>query len=260
MGNQTKMPTLFIGHGSPMNAIEKNQFTDQLVEIGKGLPKPSAILMVSAHWQTRGSWLTAMDKPRTIHDFFGFPQKLFDQQYPAPGSPHLAQKISNEVDEPEIGMDNQWGLDHGTWAVLKHIFPDADVPVVQLSLDATQPIAYHFELAKKLQFLREQGVLIMGSGNIVHNLQRIQWDEKAPAYDWTLEFDEWVKSKLINRDYQSLIDEPLKSSAGKLSVPTWEHYLPMLYTIGASDSKDELQFDYEGIQNASVSMRSFRLT
>ncbi len=256
-----KMPTLFLGHGSPMNAIEDNDFTQSLQKLGKSLPKPKAILMVSAHWETNGIWVTGMEKPKTIHDFYGFPKELFDVQYPALGAPQIAINVSKTIKEPSIGIENnKWGLDHGTWSVLKHIFPNADVPVFQLSLDRNQPINFHFELGKQLSFLREQGVMIMGSGNIVHNLREITWGEDARPHDWAIEFDEWTKNKLIERDFASLISDPLKSREGKLSIPTLEHYLPLLYVLGTSSEKDTLVFDYEGIQLSSMSMRCLRFT
>lgn len=172
--NQMKMPVLFLGHGSPMNAIEDNDFSQSLREMGKSLPTPNAILVISAHWETRGVMVTGMSEPKTIHDFYGFPKALFEVEYPAPGSPSLAKEISSAVSEPDISVDlNQWGLDHGTWSVLRHIFPKNDIPVVQLSLDMTQPMKFHFEMGKKLRFLRDMGVMIMGSGNIVHNLRQI---------------------------------------------------------------------------------------
>ena len=259
--NINKMPTLFLGHGSPMNAIEDNDFTQSLQKLGKSLPKPKAILMVSAHWETNGTWVTGMEKPKTIHDFYGFPKELFDVQYPALGAPQMALNVSNAIKEPSIGIENnKWGLDHGTWSVLKHIFPNADVPVFQLSLDRNQPISFHFELGKQLSFLREQGVMIMGSGNIVHNLREIAWGEDARPHDWAIEFDEWTKNKLIERDFVSLISDPIKSREGKLSIPTLEHYLPLLYVLGASEKEDRLLFDYEGIQNSSMSMRCLRFT
>ncbi|WP_417335883.1 4,5-DOPA dioxygenase extradiol [Halobacteriovorax marinus] len=258
--NIKKMPTLFIGHGSPMNAIENNDFTQSLQRLGKSLPKPKAILMISAHWETNGSWLTGMEKPKTIHDFHGFPKELFDVQYPALGAPQIALNVAKTVKEPIIGIDNKWGLDHGTWSVLKHIFPNADVPVFQLSLDRNQPMSFHYELGKQLSFLREQGVMIMGSGNIVHNLREVTWGEDARPHDWAIEFDEWSKKRLLERDFISLVKDPLSMRAGQLSIPTLEHYLPLLYVLGTSSVEDTLVFDYEGIQLSSMSMRCLRFT
>lgn len=255
-----KLPVVFLGHGSPMNAIAENNFTRTLNLLGKDLPKPEAILCISAHWMTEGSWLTHMESPKTIHDFYGFPQALFDVQYPAKGNAALAESISKDIVQPKLHLDNEiWGLDHGTWSVLKHMYPDANIPVIQLSLNMVQSPEYHYSLGKELARLRERGVLIVGSGNIVHNLRTIKWDEKAPAYPWAVEFDEWAKSKIEKRDYKALYQDALKSEAGRLSVPTLDHYLPLLYILGASDEKDQLKFEYEEMQNASISMRCLSL-
>lgn len=256
-GNQT-MPVLFLGHGSPMNALAENAFSKTLNGLGKSLPRPKAILMVSAHWMTKGTWVTHMEKPKTIHDFSGFPKELFDVQYPANGSPRLAEEIHQKIKNPKIQLDDKgWGLDHGTWSVLKHLYPKADVPVVQLSLDLNEPPSYHFELGEKLRFLREEDVLIIASGNIVHNLGRLNWNEKAPAHTWAIEFDTWVKEKLEKKDFSALQNDVLKTDAGRLSVPTPEHYYPLLYILGAAKTEDKLKFEFEEMQNASISMRSF---
>lgn len=255
--NQNKMPVLFLGHGSPMNAIENNDFTQTMKKLGEDLPRPQSILMVSAHWMTKGTYVTGMRQPKTIHDFYGFPRALFDVQYPAPGYPELAVAIRHQVDDPVVHIDNQeWGLDHGTWSVLRHLYSEAQIPVVQLSLDMSKPAAYHFALGQKLQKLREQGVMIMGSGNIVHNLQEISWQTDAPAYDWALEFDQIAKNKLIQRDFKYLMNDFHATESGKLSVPTMDHYLPLMYVLGAATEKDEMSFPYEGMQNASISMRA----
>lgn len=254
-----KMPVLFLGHGSPMNAIAKNDFTKALNGLGQSIPQPRAILVISAHWMTQGTWVTHMAKPKTIHDFYGFPKALFDVQYPAPGSPQLADQIRSAVDDPKIGTDDQeWGLDHGTWSVLKHLYPAANVPVVQLSLDMTKPPEFHFDLGRKLAEFRKQGVLIVGSGNIVHNLGRINWQEGAPAFDWAQEFDAWITSHLENREFTPLIKDATKSAAGKLSIPSYDHYFPLLYTLGAAEKQDQLAFDYKGIELGSISMRCLR--
>jgi 4,5-DOPA dioxygenase extradiol len=253
-----RMPTIFIGHGSPMNAIQKNDFTENLMKLGQEIDKPISILCISAHWMTEGTWVTNMKHPKTIHDFYGFPQELFDVQYPALGCPELASQIKNAVTKQKIILDDEmWGLDHGAWSILRHIYPNADVPVVQLSLYLSKPSSDHFNIGTELRKLREQGVLIVGSGNIVHNLQQIQWDTHAKTYDWALEFDLWFKQKLENREFNALIQEFNQTSAGKLSVPTVEHYLPLLYILGASDEKDQLTWIHEEMQNASISMRSF---
>ena len=253
----TRMPVLFIGHGSPMNAIADNDFTRALNALGERLPRPRAILCVSAHWMTEGTWITAMPRPRTIHDFYGFPKPLFEVQYPAPGSPELARHMHETVRAPRIYMDTDtWGLDHGTWSVLKHLFPQADVPVLQLSVYIEQPGPYHLQLGTQLRPLRDHGVLIIGSGNIVHNLHRIIWETHAPPYEWAEEFDAWSKAKLEARDFKALAESYLDTPAGRLSVPTPDHYYPLLPVLGASDSLDEMAFEFEAIHNASISMRA----
>ena len=260
-GKAMKQPVLFLGHGSPMNAIAENNFTKKLNKLAQEIPIPKAILIISAHWETKGSWLTGMEKPKTIHDFYGFPKSLYEVQYPAPGSPELVSKIQREIKTPSIHNDqNQWGLDHGTWSVLRHIYPNANIPIVQLSIDKTKPFEYHYELGQQISFLREQGVLIMGSGNIVHNLKKISWQEDAPIHGWALEFDQWVKKRAQERDFESLVKKAANTKAGQLSIPTPEHYLPLLYVLGAGGKDGDLIFDIEEIQNASIAMRSFRLT
>lgn len=250
------LPVLFLGHGSPMNAIADNDFIRTLNLLGKELPRPEAILCISAHWMTEGSWITHMPTPKTIHDFYGFPQALFDVQYPAPGSPEIAEKIQGLIIDPEIQLDDEmWGLDHGTWSVLKHMYPKADIPVLQLSLYMEQPVEYHMKLGKELTKLRKEGVMIVGSGNIVHNLRQINWDENATPYPWAAEFDEWIKEKVVKRDFKAILNDALKTQAGKLSVPTLEHYLPFIYTLGATLPDDQIRFEYEEIQNGSISMR-----
>lgn len=252
-----RMPVLFLGHGSPMNAIETNEFTRSLNALGKKLPRPRAILCVSAHWMTEGTWVTSMRNPRTIHDFHGFPKSLFDVQYPAPGSPEVAGLIRSTVKDPAIHADDsQWGLDHGTWAVLRQLYPEADIPVLQLSLDIKRAAEFHYELGRRLKALREEGILIVSSGNIVHNLRQIRWEPDAKPFDWAIEFDAWTKDRLMERDHSRLVTDFLSSKAGLLSVPTPDHYYPLLYTLGASDERDELSFAYEGIQNGSISMRA----
>ena len=258
MNNKNKMPILFIGHGSPMNALANNDYTHALNKLETTLPTPKAVLMISAHWMTKGTWLTTMAHPQTIHDFGGFPKALFDLQYPAPGDPELAKLIIKHFQSPHIGSDqNEWGLDHGTWSILRHIYPEAHIPVLQLSMDMTMPSEYHYELGQKLHFLREQGVLIIGSGNIVHNLRQINWDQNARPFDWANEFDLWVKEKTMSRDFHSLIKDFTNFKSGQLSVPTPDHYFPLLYILGASDDTDQLTFPYEGIEHSSISMRSF---
>jgi 4,5-DOPA dioxygenase extradiol len=241
-----------------MNAIQENEFSEALAGLGRKLPKPRAVLCVSAHWMTEGTWITAMPKPKTIHDFYGFPDELFAVQYPAPGSPEIADEIVRTVSSVKINLDKEmWGLDHGTWAVLRHIYPDASIPVLQLSLHMEKPSLYHYELGEKLRVLRDQGILILGSGNVVHNLRTIQWERKAPPFPWAVEFDEWLKNKMDAADFKPLID-PLVSQgvAAKLSIPTWEHYYPFLYVLGAAMPGEKPVYVYEGIENASISMRA----
>lgn len=259
MNTTSKMPVLFIGHGSPMNAIANNDYTRALSTLSHHLPPPKAILMISAHWMTRGSYVTAMAKPPTIHDFGGFPDALYQIQYPAKGNPEIAKEIIAQITSPHIGADEkEWGLDHGAWSVLRHVYPKADIPVIQLSLDMTKPAEYHYELGEKLKFLRNQGVLIIGSGNITHNLRIFDWSEDAPLLSWAVEFDQWVSEKLKAKDFHPLVSEYLKNKNGTIAQPTPDHYYPMLYVLGAVDENDKLDFIYEGIQNASISMRSFR--
>lgn len=235
------MPVLFLGHGSPMNAIEENEFVAGFRRIGSQLPRPNAILCVSAHWETRGTWVTAMEKPRTIHDFGGFPKALYEVQYPAPGSPTLAQETAQLIQKTSVGLDYQWGLDHGAWSVIKHLFPKADVPVIQMSLDYTQPPRWHYELAQELAALRRKGVLIVGSGNMVHNLRLVAWDrlnDTGFAYDWATEASEKMKQYIRSGDAQPLINYAAQGKAFQLAIPTPEHYLPLLYAL-ALRHKDE---------------------
>lgn len=252
----TTHPALFIGHGSPMNAIQDNAFTQSLRHLGQKLIRPRAILCVSAHWMTRGTYITHQSHPKTIHDFGGFPQALFEVQYPAPGAPELAESITAQI--PRIKLDDhEWGFDHGSWSVIRHMYPLADIPLMQLSLDMTQSPRYHFELGQELASLRDQGILIIASGNVVHNLRTIQWKSDATPYPWAVEFDQWVRDKLLARDFAALVDSPMKSEAGQLSIPTPEHYIPLLYILGAARPQDQLTFEFEQMQNASISMRSF---
>lgn len=258
MNTKTKMPVVFIGHGSPMNALANNEYTQMLYELGKTFPAPKAILMVSAHWMTRGTFVTAMPKPRTIHDFGGFPKELFAVQYPAPGSPELARKLTETITTPKIGEDlTEWGFDHGTWSILRHIYPAANFPVVQLSLDMSKPASFHYELGKKLSFLRDEGVLIIASGNIVHNLRFIEWDEKAKPHSFAIEFDHWVEEKVRSHEDSELVGNYLHHKDGQLSNPTQDHYYPFLVVLGAAVDSTEVKTIYSEIQNASISMRSF---
>lgn len=258
MSDTKHMPLLFVGHGSPMNALENNSFTQMLNSLAKKIEKPKAILMMSAHWMTEGTWVLGMDKPKTIHDFYGFPQALFDVQYPAVGSPETAKLTQGAVTDPKINNDSsQWGLDHGTWSVLRHMYPNADIPVVQISLDMAKSPEYHFKIGQQLSQLRDQGILIMGSGNLVHNLRMIDWDTYAKPHDWAIESDSWFKKSLESRDFNALNKNYHQTEAGKLSIPTMDHFLPLHYILGASNSKDELHFEFEEIHNASIAMRTF---
>lgn len=260
--NTDKMPVLFLGHGSPMNAIEENQFVTGFRDLAKTLPQPNAILCVSAHWFTKGTKVTAMEMPRTIHDFGGFPQALFDVQYPAKGSPELAVETQKILDPVLVELDEHWGLDHGAWSVIKHLYPNADVPVIQLSIDYTQSGQYHFELAQKLQALRYKGVLIIGSGNIVHNLRMVDFrnfDKDNYGYDWAIEARETVNNYLLDGNFQPLIDFEKMNKAVQLAVPTPEHYLPLLYTLGLKDKTDELSLFNDKLLAGSLSMTSVKL-
>lgn len=255
--NITRMPVLFLGHGSPMNAIESNPFTQSLQALRKKIPLPKAIICISAHWLTEGTWVTHMANPKTIHDFYGFPKVLFDVLYPAPGSPETADLVKLTVQQPKINLDDEvWGLDHGTWSVMRHIYPEANIPIVQLSIYLEQPGEYHYQIGQQLKSFRDQDILIVGSGNIVHNLPKILWGSDPKPYEWAIEFDEWVKEKLITRDFEALTTQYLDSAAGRLSIPTPDHYFPLLYTLGAVNNDDKLTFIYEGIQNGSISMRT----
>lgn len=248
-----KMPVIFVGHGSPTNAIEDNEYTRTWAEIGKSIPRPEAILSVSAHWLTRGSFVTSMDKPKTIYDFYGFQKELYEQKYSAPGSPQLSSLIVDNILEPKISKDMEWGLDHGTWSVLIKMFPKADIPVIQFSIDGMQPGDYHYKLGKALNFLRERGVLVFASGNIVHNLRMVEWSDKA--YDWAIEFDELSKKLISERRFNELINYQNLGKAADLSIPTNDHYLPLIYTLGASEEKDKITFFNERVSMGSLSMR-----
>lgn len=249
------MPVLFVGHGNPMNAIEQNEYSMGWETIGKQLPVPKAILCVSAHWETKGTKVTAMDKPETIHDFGGFPQALFDVQYNAPGSPEFAAETQKLVVDKKIELDYTWGLDHGCWSVLNKMFPAATVPVFQLSLDYTASPQQHYDLAKQLAELRKKGVLIMGSGNMVHNLRLFRMTDTA--FDWAIEFDSALKGFIEKGDHQSVIQYEKLGKAAQLSVPTNEHFIPLLYSLALQDTKDTLSFFNEKTTAGSISMRSF---
>ncbi|MBL7827370.1 MAG: 4,5-DOPA dioxygenase extradiol [Saprospiraceae bacterium] len=262
--NTARMPALFVGHGSPMNALEDNPYTRAMKQLGQTFQKdgrkPAAILVVSAHWLTEGSYVSISPKPETIHDFGGFPKALFDMQYPAPGAPETAKQtasLSNLIQETD-----SWGLDHGAWTILVHLFPEANIPVFQMSIDYYKPMQYHLDLAKQLRNLREKGVLIIGSGNIVHNLRmsmgRFSTGDASP-YDWAIEFDQWVGGKIAAGNYNALAQYEAAGNAGKLSVPTPDHYIPMLYTLGLSEEKEPVTQVYESVEFGGISMRTFQV-
>lgn len=257
-----EMPVLFLGHGSPMNAIEENEFVAGFRNIGQELEKPNAILCISAHWETKGTFVTAMEKPRTIHDFGGFPQQLFDVQYPAPGSPDLANETKKIITKTEIGLDEKWGLDHGAWSVVKHLYPNADVPIIQMSLDYTKSPKYHYELAKELAALRKKGVLIIGSGNMVHNLGKIAWskiNEDDYAYDWAREANDKMKQYILSGNHQPLIDYSAQGKAFELAIPTPDHYLPLLYTLALKTEKENISLFNDKAVAGSLTMTSVKI-
>lgn len=252
------MPALFLGHGNPMNAIEENEFVDGFRKISNEIPRPTSILCISAHWETRGIRVTAMEHPRTIHDFGGFPKALYDVQYPAPGSPVLATTVQG-IESELIQPDFQWGLDHGAWSVIKHLYPEADVPVVQLSLNTLMTSRGHYDFAKKLNDLRNRGVLIIGSGNLVHNLGLVAWDridEIGFAYDWAMEANEKMNDLIIRDDHNSLVEYLSNGSAFRLAIPTPEHYLPLLYVLALKSKEEHTEIFNDRLIAGSLSMKS----
>jgi 4,5-DOPA dioxygenase extradiol len=256
------MPVLFLGHGNPMNGIEENEFVAGFRDIAAKIPKPKAVLCVSAHWETKGTRVTAMENPKTIHDFFGFPEELYEVQYPAAGSPDLAKEIAEIVTKTRVGLDFQWGLDHGCWIVLKRMFPDADVPVVQMSLDNSKPAQFHYDLAKELSVLRSKGVLIVGSGNMVHNLGMIAWDNfDTPGfgYDWAIEANEGMKKFIQNNDHKQLINYQSQGKAFNLAIPTPEHYLPLLYALALKEQEEKVNVFNDKPIAGSLTMTSLKI-
>ena len=251
------MPALFIGHGNPMNAIEDTEFSRAWTEVARSLPKPKAVLCISAHWETDGTRVTAMEQPRTIHDFHGFPPALFEKRYPAPGSPDLARMTQDMMRESHVQLDVDWGLDHGAWAVLCRMFPEADVPVIQLSLDQRSDPTRHYELGRELRALRRKGVLILGSGNIVHNLREMAWEDTA--YDWALEFDARMKELILSGDHKAIVGYSKLGRTARLAVPTPEHYLPLLYVLGVQNKAESVSFFADKVTLGSMSMRSVRI-
>lgn len=255
-----RLPALFFGHGNPMNALGNNEYTQAWAALGASLPRPRAVLCISAHWYVPQLAVTAMTEPRTIHDFGGFPQELFDVQYPAPGDPTLAREVQQLLAPLDVDLDDRWGLDHGTWSVLCHVFPKADVPVVQLSIDETRAPHFHYEIGQRLRPLRDAGVLIVGSGDIVHNLHAYAWGRHpVEPYDWALRFESRVRDLIEAREHAPLIDYGSLGKDALLSVPTPEHYLPLLYVLGTADANDAITFPVEGMDGGSVSMLAVHL-
>jgi len=254
------MPALFVGHGNPMNAIEENVYAAAWRVAADAFPRPRAILCISAHWETEGTFVTAMDEPRTIHDFYGFPGELYQVQYPAPGSRSLAERVRSLVGSTAVRLDDgySWGLDHGAWSVLRRMYPAADIPTVQLSLDRTQHPRFHYDLGSELQALRKEGVLIVGSGNLVHNLRLLQWDA-AEAHPWATEFDRLAAGLILSGEHDRLVAYPALGMAARLSIPTNEHYLPLLYVLSLQQPGEPVSFFAEGLPLGSISMRSVRI-
>jgi len=253
------MPVMFVGHGSPMNAIEDNIFSKRWALLGNEVTKPKAVLCISAHWLTNGTYVTAMDKPQTIHDFGGFPKALFDVQYPAPGNPVLAKETADLVKKTQVGLNHDWGLDHGTWSIIKNMYPNADIPVLQLSIDYSKPMQYHYELAKELSALRKKGVLIVGSGNMIHNLGMVAWDKLNTdnyGYDWAIEMNETFKKHILDKNHAALIDYTKLGKGATLSIPTPDHYIPLIYSLGLQDDKDIATIFNDKLVGGSLNMTS----
>ena len=258
-----KMPMLFVGHGSPMNAIEDNEFSNRWKLLGKEIPKPAAVLCISAHWLTKGTAITAMTHPKTIHDFGGFPKALFDVEYPAPGNPALAAETKQLIHSTTAELNHDWGLDHGTWSVVKQMYPDAKIPVLQLSIDFYKPASYHYELAKQLMALRYKGVLIIGSGNMVHNLGMVAWDKiNAPEYgfDWALEMNTTFKKYIAEGNHQAMIDYEKLGKAAQLAIPTPDHYFPLIYNLGLQEKNDTISFFNDKAVGGSLTMTSVKFS
>lgn len=254
------MPVLFIGHGSPMNGIEDNEFSSNWAGVARDIPVPKAVLVVSAHWFTKGTHITAMDFPRTIHDFGGFPQALFDVQYPAPGNPDLAKETAGLIRTTDVGLDHDWGLDHGAWTVVRHMYPEANIPVLQLSIDYTKDAMYHYNLAKELYQLRQKGVLILGSGNMVHNLRMMSWEMiNGGGYDWALEMNDKFKSLIMNHEHQQLAAYRNLGREAMLAIPTPEHYLPLMYTLGLQNGQEGVSLFNDKAVGGSLTMTSVRI-
>jgi 4,5-DOPA dioxygenase extradiol len=258
MTSVQRMPVLFIGHGNPMNAIEENPFTKAWREEAAKIPRPKAILSVSAHWETDGTKVTAMKAPRTIHDFYGFPEELYQVNYPAPGAPELANRVQELIGTDTVKTDETWGLDHGTWSVLRRMYPEADIPVIQLSLDRNKSPQAHVKMAKQLLPLRDEGILVLGSGNIVHNLSLMRWSDDTP-YPWAVEFNALATELILGGELDRLTDYSSLGEAARLSVPTNEHYLPLLYSLSLRTSEDNVSFFADQVVLGSISMQSVRI-
>ncbi|WP_271711665.1 4,5-DOPA-extradiol-dioxygenase [Marinigracilibium pacificum] len=256
-----KMPVLFLGHGSPMNAIEENEFVRGFRRVSNEIQKPTAILCVSAHWETRGTMVTAMQNPPTIHDFGGFPRELFEVQYPAPGNPDLARETREMIKTTKVELDHNWGLDHGAWSVIRHMYPDANIPVIQMSLDYTKDAQYHYNLAKELAKLREKGVLIVGSGNMVHNLRQVDWRRLNDnfGYDWAIEANEKMKRYILDGDHEKLINYHKQGGSFNLSIPSPDHYLPLLYSLALADKNESIDIFNDAPVGGSLTMTSVRI-
>jgi len=257
-----KMPVLFVGHGSPMNAIGENEFSLSWRNMAKSIPEPKAVLCISAHWETHGTLVTAMQKPKTIHDFGGFPAELYNIQYPAPGNPHLAVDIKKKISKTEIGLDEKWGLDHGAWSVIKHMYPQANIPVLEMSLDYNKTPPYHYDLARELSVFRNKGVLIIGSGNIVHNLGMIAWDhgsDQEYGFDWAIQANDIFKNNILSGNHTDLINYKNLGREVQLAVPAPDHYLPMLYSLALKEGDEPLSFFNDKAIMGSLTMTSFRI-
>ncbi len=254
------LPAIFFGHGNPMNAITRNAYTEAWRLIGEQTPRPTAIVSISAHWYVPQTGVTVSTSPRTIHDFGGFPPELYEVQYPAPGDPALARRIQHLLAPLDVTLDDSWGLDHGTWSVLRHVYPAADIPIVQLSIDETKPAAFHFEIGKKLAPLRHEGVLVTGSGNIVHNLHTYAWGRHPlEPYDWAMRFESVARNLMLAGEYGPLVDYETLGPDAALSIPTPDHYLPLLYILGARQGNERVRFPVEGIDGGSISMLSVQV-
>lgn len=255
-----KMPVLFVGHGSPMNGIENNPFSNYWKQLAKDIPTPQAVLCISAHWLTKGTAVTAMEQPKTIHDFMGFPKALFEVQYPAPGSPKIVQATKELIKTTEVALDHDWGLDHGTWTIVRHMYPEANIPILQLSIDYHQPASYHYELAKELADLRKKGVLIIGSGNMVHNLRMVEFSKINDdfGFDWALEMNETFKKHILSKAHKPLLNYETLGAGAKYAIPTPDHYFPLIYALGLQEQQDDIEIFNDKAVGGSLTMTSVR--